>query len=308
MPIPDFQTLMLPVLRAAANGPVRIKDIVGPLAAQFSLSEEERQEMLPSGRQAVLHNRVHWAKFHLSKAGLVESPSRGLVVASAAGRSALQEERERIDMAFLMRFPIYAAFMQNNRGTSEASLATSTADLPGQTIPPLEQLDRADEALRSAVRADLLDRVRVVDPKFFEQLIIDLLVAMGYGGSHDNAAQRIGGTGDGGIDGTIDEDRLGLDRIYIQAKRYNGASVSANEVRSFVGSLETKGASKGVFVTTSTFTTSAKDVVQQVRSKSIKLIDGEELTRLMIEYRVGVVTTRQLSVFTVDENYFASDD
>lgn len=308
MAIPDYQSLMLPLLGIAAEGETRVPAAAQVIADRLGLSEDEREEMLPSGKQRLLHNRVHWAKFYMAKAGLIDSPKRGVFVASSAGRELLAKKPARIDVETLKRYPAFAAFY-NQAGDDTVSEEQNhvTFAAAASEATPEEQIDAAHAVLAKALKADLLVRVLDQSPSFFERLIVELLVAMGYGGSHDDAARQLGKSGDGGIDGIIDEDRLGLDRIYVQAKRYAaGSSVGRPEVQGFVGSLVGLGASKGVFVTTSTFSRQALDYAKGLQQRVI-LIDGARLTELMVEFGVGVRASRVIEVKRLDEDFFADE-
>lgn len=306
--IPDYQSLMLPVLRLAAVGEARVADVAERIADDLRLTPEERDELLPSGRQRVLHNRIHWAKFYMSKAGLISSPARGRFVATDRGRALLATKPERIDVPLLMREPEFREFYRNEGGTTEQDAAV--AEPLGAASPhttPEEQIDAAHASLTAALRDELLQRILANSPAFFEQLIVDLLVAMGYGGSHKDAAAQLGRSGDGGVDGIVNEDRLGLDRIYVQAKRYApGSTVSRPDVNGFVGSLVGLGATKGVFVTTSTFSQPARDYVRHLAQRVI-LIDGQELADLMIEHGVGVRGYRTVEFKRLDEDFFGEE-
>ena len=310
MAIPDYQALMLPVLRLASSGEQRVADVVDRIANDFGLSEEDRKTMLPSGRQRVLHNRIHWAKFYKSKAGLISSPGRGRFVVTEEGRKLLATKPDQINVAMLMKYPSFREFYKNARETtSDSADVTFDATAPKSgTVTPEEQIETAYQAVQSALRADLLERIAQNAPSFFEQLIVDLLVAMGYGGSRKNAASQLGRSGDGGVDGVINEDRLGLDRVYVQAKRYAmGNTVGRPEVQAFVGSLVGLGATKGVFVTTSTFSPQARDFVQHL-SQRVILIDGQSLADLMIEHGVGIRTSQTVEFKRLDEDFFSEDD
>ncbi|WP_342241325.1 restriction endonuclease [Inquilinus sp. OTU3971] len=311
MAIPDYQTLMLPVLRHAALGETRVPDLEDQIADEFGLTTEERDQLLPSGRQKILHNRIHWAKFYMGKAGLIDSPRRGRFVASEAGRVLLARNPERIDVELLLQYPSFQEFRRSGAAAAgeagEPPEAALSATEPTASTTPEEQIEAAHLALQAALRDELLQRILQNSPSFFEQVIVDLLVAMGYGGSHRSAATRLGRSGDGGVDGEINEDRLGLDRIYIQAKRYADVTVGRPEVQAFVGSLVGRGATKGVFVTTSSFSQQAKDFVQHLAQRVI-LIDGQRLADLMIEYNVGVRTSRAIEFKRLDEDFFTGDD
>ncbi len=301
---------MLPVLKLAATGDCRVPDIATKVADDFQLTEAEREELLPSGKQRVLHNRIHWAKFYMTKAGLITSPSRGRFTASEAGKDLLATSPARIDVSVLMRVPTFKEFYLNegaeNKNEEQSTFAIQAQSVQGAT--PEEQIDLAQQALLSALRADLLDRIIVNTPSFFERLIVNLLVAMGYGGSHKNAAAQLGRSGDGGVDGIINEDPLGLDRVYVQAKRYAASNnVGRPEVQGFLGSLVGLGASKGVFVTTSSFSPQARDFVKHLPQR-IVLIDGHALTELLVEHGVGVRTFRTIDVKRLDEDFFLEDE
>lgn len=312
MAIPDFQTLMLPVLREAAKGETSAPEIFPIVADEFGLSEEERSQLLPSGRQKTLHNRIHWAKIYMQKAGLIETVSRGRFRATDLGKATLAENLQQIDTKFLRQFESFREFVSSRSSAASESragngnIAPNEAEQAAESTPE-ERISDAVKELHEALKDDLLAQILENDPSDFEKLIVDLLVAMGYGGSHANAARQLGRAGDGGVDGVIDEDRLGLDRVYVQAKRYNGShSVGRQEVQAFVGSLVGLGAQKGVFVTTSGFTSHAAEFVRHLPQRVI-LIDGDRLTSLMIEHDVGVRTDRHVRIKRIDHDYFAED-
>ncbi|MEL0154130.1 restriction endonuclease [Sphingopyxis sp.] len=307
MAIPDYQTLMLPVLAIASEGEARVPDVAEKIASMLGLTDEEREEMLPSGKQRLLHNRIHWAKFYMSKAGLIRSPKRGLFTATDAGRALLATQPTAIDVALLKSYPTFVEFYGAASSGASSSEAPAALAATESAITPEEQIDAAHAILTSALRADLLTRILEQTPAFFERVIVDLLVAMGYGGSHENAAMRLGKSGDGGIDGIVDEDRLGLDRIYLQAKRYaHHVPVGRPEIQGFVGSLVGLGATKGVFVTTSTFSAPAVEFTRGLQQRVI-LIDGTRLTELMVEFGVGVRSSRMVEVKRLDEDFFNED-
>lgn len=309
MAIPDYQTLMLPVLRLAAQGETRVPEVAEKVTYEFGLSPEERDQLLPSGRQRILHNRVHWAKFYMSKAGLITSMRRGWFAATEAGRALLAEKPERIDVERLLAYPTFAEFYRaSSRGSNDTTeLEPKVAPSQDATNTPEEQVEAAHLALNTALRDELIERVLQNSPGFFEEVIVGLLVAMGYGGSRKNAATQLGRSGDGGVDGVINEDRLGLDRVYVQAKRYGaGSTVGRPEVQGFVGSLVGLGATKGVFVTTSTFSMQATEFVRHLTQRVI-LIDGSRLADLMIEHNVGVRISRAIEFKRLDEDFFSED-
>lgn len=307
MAIPDYQSLMLPVLTVAAAGETRVPAVSEKIADQLGLSEVERDELLPSGTQRVLHNRIHWAKFYMTRAGLIDSPKRGVFVASLAGKALLSTSPAKIGIELLRTIPAFVNFENSTPAAATKAEAPAAAAAASSSATPEEQIDAAHAELSSALRTDLLARILEQNPAFFERVIVDLLVGMGYGGTHENAAMRLGKTGDGWIDGIVDEDRLGLDRIYVQAKRYaTGSTVGRPEVQGFVGSLVGLGATKGVFVTTSGFSKQALDYAKALQQRVI-LIDGERLSELMVEFGVGVRASRTIVVKRLDEDFFSDE-
>ena len=310
MSIPDYQTLMLPLLKRAALGEVRVLDAEKQMGEEFGLTTEERAQLLPSGKQRVLHNRAHWAKFYLMKAGLVRFPSRGTFVATDTGRELLARNPSQINLDLLREYPSFEEFYRGDHGTATeqglAAVLSPPSAIPAST--PEEQIERAFRTISSALRTELLQRISQNTPSFFEEMIIDLLVKMGYGGSRPDAAAQLGRSGDGGVDGVINEDRLGLDRVYIQAKRYaDGNVVGRPEVQKFVGSLVGMGSTKGVFVTTSKFSVDAAEYARHLRERII-LIDGRRLAELMVEHGVGVRMNRAIEFKKLDEDYFDEED
>jgi restriction system protein len=302
MTIPDYQSLMLPTLEIAARGETSVPQAEAEVAAHFGLSQADREEMLPSGRQRVLHNRIHWAKFYLIRAGLLESPKRGRFVISAAGRQLLATQPSKVDTQFLLTIPVFREFYRNSQPDHTTDNAQS---VPKAT--PEEVVEAAYNNAQAALRAELLDRILQNSPSFFEHVIVDLLVAMGYGGSHKNASEQLGRSGDGGVDGVINEDVLGLDRVYVQAKRYAlSTTIGRPDIQAFTGSLIGMGATKGVFVTTATFSAPAIEFASRVPQRII-LIDGERLAKLMIEHSVGVRSSRILEFKRLDEDFFSDE-
>jgi restriction system protein len=296
---------MLPVLRIAAADEVRISNVVESLADEFALSAEDRSHLLPSGKQTTFANRVHWAKSYLGKAGLVELTKRAHFRITEQGRQVLAAPPERIDIKYLNRFPSFLQFREGEGESENGDTASSpTADM-FTTLTPDEVMRNAHRQLEVALADELMQRIRSGTPAFFESLVVRLLVGMGYGGSvADISKALVGGTGDGGVDGVIDQDPLGLDRIYVQAKRYaDGNTVGASAIRDFFGSLDRFKATKGLFVTASTFSSSARDTAGQL-SKRIVLIDGDQLTRLMIRHGIGCRIEETLYVKKVDEEFF----
>jgi restriction system protein len=304
MSIPDFQTLMLPVLREAASGEVRISDVVERLANEFNLTPEARSHLLPSGRQTTFSNRVHWAKSYLGKAGLVELTRRAHFRITDQGRSVLTNPPEKIDIRFLSQFDGFQAFREGQEET-EAVSEQQDAEAASTNLTPDEVMRAASRQLEAALASELLQRVMAGTPAFFESLVVRLLFAMGYGGTvSDLDKALVGKSGDGGVDGVIDQDPLGLDRIYVQAKRYaDGNSVGAGAIRDFFGSLDRFKANKGLFVTTSIFSPSARETADML-SKRIVLIDGSQLARLMIRHGVGCRVEETLTIKKLDEEFF----
>lgn len=290
---------MLPVLRLANTGEIKNTDAIEAMCDQFNLTENERKELLPSGRQKVIANRFYWSTIHLNRAGLIVSPKRGLFTITARGKELLKQNVDKITSKFLMKIKDYEEWIDRSR----APHSKSSKEEP-ETATPEEKIDAYLEQFENDLADDLLKRIMEKEPDFFEELVVKLLVAMGYGGSVDNPGKAIGRTGDGGVDGVIDQDILGLDRIYIQAKRYcQGNNVGAGAIRDFFGSLDNKKAAKGLFVTTSDFTEDAKQTAMAL-SKRIVLIDGRQLTKLMIRYNVGCRIEKTLYIKKIDEDFF----
>lgn len=310
MTIPDYQTLMLPVLEFAALGETSIKACIAALADKLGLPEDERSELLPSGRQTVFSNRVHWAKTYLSQAGVLEITRRAHFRATPRGLEILARHPKRVDNELLMQFPEFVAFRARSRSRSdrpERPADVYSLDDLAPSATPEERIDLAYMEITNELRAAILDRVIKGTPKFFEKAVVDLLTSMGYGGSRPNAGRRVGKTADGGIDGVINEDPLGLDIVYLQAKRYAPENtVGVDKVREFAGSLVERGAAKGVFVTTSQFAPAATTYADRIPQRLI-LIDGDELTRLMVQYGVGVRTERTIEFRKLDLDYFEED-
>jgi len=304
MAIPDFQKIMLPLMQFAGDGTEHsVRDAIEHLARHFKLSQEDLREMLPSGIQSRFDNRVHWARSHLKQAGLLENPSRGIFKITDAGRKVLDSKPKEIGIKFLMQFERFRDFRTRSSRNGIAAVANVESEEAKTT--PKEVLEESYQKLRNELAVELLDMVKQCSPKFFENLVVELLVKMGYGGSRREAGRAVGRSGDGGIDGIINEDRLGLDVIYIQAKRWD-RDVNDAEIRNFVGSLAGQKANRGVFITTSDFTKKALEYVATIPQKVI-LIDGEKLAQLMIDHNVGVATVGAYEVKKVDADYFAEE-
>ncbi|RJP22731.1 MAG: restriction endonuclease [Deltaproteobacteria bacterium] len=305
MPIPDYQSTMLPLLTFAGDGKEHsLREAIDCLAERFGLSPEERSSLLPSGQQPIFSNRVAWASTYLKKAGLLEHVKRGVFRISSTGSDILKSNPPSINIAFLEKFPSFVEFREASRKPKGEQVAIPVAP-PDEQETPEETLERAYIGIREALAQDLLTRVSKLSPEFFERLVVELLVKMGYGGSRQDAGERIGQSGDGGIDGIIKEDRLGLDVIYIQAKRWQG-SVGRPEIQKFVGALQGQRARKGVFITTSIFTPDAKDYASRIDSKVV-LIDGPTLATYMIDFDLGVSAIASYSIKRIDSDYFEEE-
>lgn len=313
MPIPDFQTIMLPLLEYAGDGnEYKLNDSIQDLAVQFGLTEEEKTAKLPSGRSLLFNNRVGWAKTHLVKAGLLLSTRHSYFKISETGRKLLSQNPSKISVSILKEYPTYLDFIKPN-GKEEEENDTIINETPllfdpqMQTATPEEIIENEYQTLRRNLAKELLDKVLEQSPTFFEQLVVELLVKMGYGGSFKEAGMAIGRTGDEGIDGTIKEDRLGLDVIYIQAKRWKVDNVVGRpQLQQFIGALAGQGAKKGIFITTSRFTTEAKNY-RPITDTKVVLIDGDMLCQLMIDYNLGVSTKQTYEVKKLDYDYFDQD-
>ncbi|MBE9053934.1 restriction endonuclease [Nostocales cyanobacterium LEGE 11386] len=305
MPIPDYQALMLPLLKFTTDQKEHsLREAIEALADHFQLNEDERKELLPSGRQPTFDNRVGWARTYLKKAGLVESTKRGYFRITDRGTDTIKTNPVEINAKFLRQFPEFLEFQNYTQQLEDSTSNGSGAEI-NTTRTPEEDVELAIQKLTKELASDLLQIIKNSSPAFFEKLVIDLLVKMGYGGTRKDAGQTVGRSGDGGIDGIINEDRLGLDVIYIQAKRWE-SSVGRPEIQKFAGALQGFRARKGVFITTSTFTNEAKDYVSRIDSKII-LIDGETLTQLMIENNIGVTPFAVYEVKKVNSDYFTDN-
>jgi restriction system protein len=302
MPIPDFQSFMLPVLALASDQRVHsLEEAREVLAAQFALTPEERNELLPSGRQRRFDNRVAWAKSFLDKARLLDTPRRAHFQITDRGRQLLVENPKRIDIPLLERYEEFREFraVQPKPPGGTGAERHPPSD---QTSTPEELLEQAYQSIRADLATEVLSRVKSGSSQFFENLVVELLLKMGYGGDRAEAGKAIGGVGDEGIDGIISEDRLGLDTIYIQAKRWEG-TVGRPEIQKFVGALHGKRARKGVFITTGTFSTDARDYVSHIEPRVV-LIEGRELANYMLDLDLGVTPKATYQVKRIDSDYF----
>lgn len=303
MTIPAYQTLLLPLLRLAVDGKAStLGQAEALLADEFDLSDADRARRLPSGQQTVLRNRTGWASFYLTKAGFLVKPKRGVFQATNDGRHLVESGKSSLTLDDLLQIPSFQAFYSAKPSDNGDDAAAAEA----VQKTPDEVLQDAYDALRQELVIELQDRLLSSSPSFFEQVVVDLLVAMGYGGSRQDAGERIGKSGDGGIDGIIKEDRLGLDTIYVQAKRWQ-SSVGRPEIQKFVGALQGQRARKGVFMTTSSFSADARAYVSYIDTKVV-LLDGDEMAGLMIDHGVGVAPVTSYVVKRVDSDYFESGD
>ncbi|MDK2409674.1 restriction endonuclease [Aphanizomenon sp. PH219] len=303
MTIPDFQAIMLPLLQYASDGKEHsLREAITYLADVFNLSDEERKELLSSGQQAVFDNRVGWARTYLKKAGLFISPKRGFFQITDRGRDILIQNPSEINLKFLNQFPEFIEFKTTKKDNDKSE--PEIIEISETT--PQESIEFGYQKIRKELELELLNRVKSCSPDFFERLVVDLLVKMGYGGSRRDAGRAIGKSGDGGIDGIIKEDKLGLDIVYIQAKRWDNTVVGRPEIQKFVGALHGQRARKGVFITTSRFSQEAREYVSIIDSK-IVLIDGQELAQLMIDNHVGVSTVSIYEIKKIDSDYFTDE-
>ncbi|NVO11690.1 MAG: restriction endonuclease [Bacteroidales bacterium] len=302
MMIPDYQSTMLPVLKRLGDRQEhKFRELIEDLSKEFKVTDEERKELLPSGTQPIFDNRVGWARTYLKKAGLIESPKRAITIITQLGLDVLEKKPEMINVAFLKQFPAFIEFQTLKRDETEGVYNETTIQTPE------ENLDSIYVELRKSLAHDILNQVISMTPAFFEKLVVELLVKMGYGGSLKDAGKAIGKSGDEGIDGTIKEDKLGLDIIYIQAKRWQiGNSVGRPEIQKFVGALAGQGAKKGIFITTSSFTKDAIEYSPKNETK-IVLIDGTQLAQLMIDYNIGVSTLKTYEIKRVDNDFFEDE-
>ena len=303
MSIPDYQSLMSPLLRLASDGQEHsFANLVDALAAEYKLTDSERRELLPSGSQFLFANRVGWARTYLKKAGLLSAPKRGVIQITDRGRQVLKKNPNRVDNRVLRQFSEFLEF-QSSKGEDPKRVPGSAVT---EELDPQENIEAGYQRIQKQLSVELLTRVKECSPDFFERLVVDLLLKMGYGGSRRDAGEKVGKSGDGGVDGVIKEDKLGLGQIYIQAKRWDDGQVGSKDIQAFVGALHGRKASKGVFITTSGFSKPAKEYAQSIQDKVI-LIDGNELADLMIEHGVGVSTVASYEIRKIDSDYFTEE-
>jgi len=298
--------IYIPLLRLVSDRQEhKYRDLIEDLAVEFQVTDDERKELLASGNQAIFDNRVGWAKTYLKKAGLIDSPKRATFIITQVGLDTLKEKPDRIDAKYLKQFPSFLDFQNSSKHDNDSEEDIINTEPNEQT--PEENLDKAYQRIRKSLASELLNKVVDLSPTFFERLVVELLVKMGYGGSIKDAGKAIGKSGDEGIDGTIKEDKLGLDIIYIQAKRWKpGNVVGRPELHKFVGALAGQGAKKGIFITTSNFTKESLEYTPKNETK-IVLIDGEQLAQLMIDYNLGCTTQQTYEIKKIDSDYFGED-
>ncbi|PIN86516.1 restriction endonuclease [Candidatus Woesearchaeota archaeon CG10_big_fil_rev_8_21_14_0_10_44_13] len=300
MTIPDYQTLMLPLLKNISDGMEhKTKEVVNSLSNEYHLTEEEKRELLPSGQQPIIDNRIGWARTYLLKAGLLSSPRRGYIKITEKGLEVLKQKPNRVDIKFLEKFPEFIEFRTIKKETSKETVKDKEEV---EDVTPDELMEKGYNSINASLTQELLEKLRNIDPYFFEDVVGELLTVMGYG-----RFEATPGSGDEGIDGIVYQDKLGLDKIFFQAKRYGeGNSVSARDVRDFVGTLDLHGVSKGIFITTSRFPKDTSDILKKT-PKNIILIDGPKLAKLMIEHDVGVSTQKTYKIKKIDTDFFPEE-
>ena len=304
MAVPDFQSVMLPLLTFCADDKEHTnREALDALAQEFTLSVDDQKALLPSGQQCVFDNRVAWARAHMKMAGLLENTRRGVFRITERGRAVLSKKPKEINLRFLRQFPEYEAAREKHKESRQTPTSAATEDQESET--PAERLEEAYQTLRENLASEILTQLKSASPIFFEKVVVEVLVKMGYGGSRKDAGQAIGRSGDEGVDGIIKEDRLGLDIIYIQAKKWEDA-ISRPEIQKFAGALQGKRARKGIFITTSRFCDTAKEFAANIDSKII-LIDGQQLAQYMIDFGVGVATDAVYEVKRLDSDYFTDN-
>lgn len=304
MPIPDYQTVMLPLLRLTSKRiECPFREAVERLADEFALTDDERAEMLPSGTAHVFGSRVGWARSYLKQAGLLDAPKRGVFRITPEGKALLATNPSKVDNNLLNQYPSFRAFRARGRDAEDGARPNLVEVAAEQT--PEDAMAAAYQRIRKNLEAELLEQIKTSSSAFFEKLVVNLVVAMGYGGSRQDAGRAVGRSGDGGIDGIIKEDRLGLDVIYLQAKRWEN-TVGRPEVQKFAGALQGQRANKGIFITTSTYSRDALEYINVIATKII-LIDGDMLTSLMIDHNVAVAKTGIYELKKIDSDYFEGE-
>lgn len=300
--IPKFDEIMLPLLKMLGDDKEhQIRECIDRLSQKFQLTDEEKRELLPSGKQPIFNNRVGWARTYLLKAGLIESPSRGYIKITERGKKVLEENLDKLDERYLMRFDEFKEFINKTEGEQIAKTKCEEAGTPEEII------ENQFEILKANLKEQLMEKIMQSSPQFFERLVIDLIVKMGYGGSFEEVTKHLGRSGDEGIDGVIKQDPLGLDNVYIQAKRWSSGSIGRPLIQSFVGALHGKGARKGIFITTSKFSNDAIDYSNSLKDMTVVLIDGDKLLDYMIQYNIGVQVNKTIEFKKIDFDYFEGE-
>jgi restriction system protein len=302
--IPDYQSIMLPLLEYVKDGKERtLPEAIEYISTLFKLTEQEKHEMLPSGMQTIIENRVGWARTYLKKAGLVESTKRGFFKISNRGLEILKQNPSKIDNKFLMQFTEFVEFHNVKKGEKQNNYSQKTIV---ESLDPMETLENAFQRIKGTLADDLLKEVKNATPVFFEKTVLKLLRKMGYGDLVGDSVEHTGKTGDEGVDGKIKEDKLGLDVIYVQAKKWEN-TVSRPEIQKFVGALKGQNANKGIFITTSDFSGEALEYAKKIDSPKIVLIDGETLAQYMIDHDVGVSKVKNFEIKRKDTDFFVED-
>ncbi len=305
MAIPTYERIMLPLLEVLKDNKIYTNnECIDVLAKKLNITEEEKNLCFPSGKKRIFYDRVNWAKTYMKKAGLVEAPRRGAVRITKLGLELLKENPKELKTKDLLRYDSFYEFVSSSN-REENHNENNGVSLNEKT--PSEEIANAFEKLKNSLADEILEKINSCSFEFFEKLVIELLIKMGYGVSREEAGRATKKTGDEGIDGIINEDRLGLDSIYIQAKRWKDTVVGRPEIQKFSGALDTPGASKGIFITTSTFSKEAREYVKAINTKNIVLIDGMQLAQYMIEFNVGVSTEMVYEVKKIDIDYFSED-
>jgi restriction system protein len=305
MSIPDFQSFFVPLLKFAADGKLHtVREAREYIEKEMELTQDDLAETISSG-QSRFANRVHWAKAYFIQAGVLSSPKRGTLIITERGKELLKENHTRISIKELKRYPEFIKFQSSSNNQEKSSAILSDSDIENSDETPDEILEKSYKQICNSLSSELLEKVKNNTPEFFENLVVDLMIKMGYGGSREEAGRSVGKVGDEGIDGVIKEDKLGLDMIYLQAKKWDG-TVGRPEIQKFVGALQGKRARKGVFITTGTYAKSAKDYADNIETKVI-LIDGELLVKYMIEFNLGVTTSKTFEIKDIDSDYFSEE-
>lgn len=306
--IPKYHEIMKPLLESIKDAKVYdIKDVKERMANYFQLTDEERRLLLQSGQQTIFDNRVGWAKTYLLKAVLISSPSRGFIQITDRGKQVLKENPPQITAEYLMKFEEFKNFKSFSKNIKINSIENTYQEENGNEEienPPEEIIQDQIEKIHNLLKSELYNKVKQLSPSSFEKLVLDLIVKMGYGGSIEEAKQHLGRSSDEGVDGVIKQDFLGLDNVYLQAKRWSDTNVGRREIQGFVGALHGKGAKKGIFITTSSFTKEAIEYAQSIKDMSIVLIDGEKLMNYLIKYDIGVQNRTLFNIKKLDEDYF----